>query len=117
MVKIENVDLKFNNYEKVSKNKERSLTVGMKSVRELSKKNASLNPQFLQPTKESARLGKIKEETSNYLLEKVDPLLTECITWLLCEQPTDVTGSMLHYFKGKAEGNAPQVCYNLVFWI
>lgn len=50
------------------------------------------------------RLKKKITDTKNYFYEKVDPLIGECITFLLCEQPLDVAKAMLTYFQKKILG-------------
>lgn len=70
---------------------------GLKAIREM--KGSKSNPS--QPTE---RLKKKVLDTQNYFYEKVDPIVGECITHLLCEQPSDVSLSMLDYFQKKARG-------------
>jgi ADP-ribosylation factor-like protein 13B len=48
----------------------------------------------------SARQLKLKDDTYNYFLTKVDPIISACITYLLCEQPVDVAAAMISYFRG-----------------
>lgn len=70
---------------------------GLKAIREM-KGSKSQNHQ---PTE---RLKNKVIDTQNYFYEKVDPLVGECITYLLCEQPVDVTQSMLDFFQRKSRG-------------
>jgi len=42
-----------------------------------------------------------KETTYLYFLEKVDPILGDCITHLLLEQPIDIPRAMIDYFQKK----------------
>jgi ADP-ribosylation factor-like protein 13B len=73
---------------------------GMKAVRQIKAKNTtSTNPV------PSSRLQKKKEKTYSYFLEKVDPLLGECITHLLLSQPHDIPQAMIDYFQ-KIQKNA-----------
>lgn len=72
---------------------------GLKAIRDI--KGSRSNP--LEPTE---RLKKKILDTRNYFYEKVDPLVGECITHLLCEQPSDVPKSMLIYFQKKSKGES-----------
>jgi len=44
-------------------------------------------------------------QTYDYFLKKVDPIVGECVTFLLCEQPTDVVACMINYLKEIKVGN------------
>lgn len=44
-------------------------------------------------------------QTYHYFLEKVDPIVGECVTFLLCEQPTDIITCMINYLKEIKVGN------------
>jgi hypothetical protein len=57
----------------------------------------------LRSSKPSGRLQKKIDVTYNYFLEQVDPIIGDCITYLLCEQPKNVPMSMLKYLKKKAQ--------------
>jgi len=70
---------------------------GLKAIREMKGSKSQNN----QPTE---RLKKKVMDTQNYFYEKVDPLVGECITYLLCEQPTDISQSMLDFFQKKSRG-------------
>lgn len=70
---------------------------GLKAIRDIKGiRNTTIDP--------SERLKKKVNDTKNYFYEKVDPLVGECITHLLCEQPADVSNSMLEYFEKKSRG-------------
>lgn len=56
----------------------------------------------LRNSKPSGRLQKKIDLTYNYFLEEVDPIIGDCITHLLCAQPTDVPAAMLAYLKKKS---------------
>lgn len=47
----------------------------------------------------SKRLARKIDTTYKYFLEEVDPVIGQCITHLLCEQPVDVPGAMLNFFR------------------
>lgn len=51
----------------------------------------------------SARLSKKISETYDYFLEKVDPIVGACVTYLLSEQPVDIAASMIEYLKARQE--------------
>jgi ADP-ribosylation factor-like protein 13B len=63
---------------------------GIKALRQMRSKRAP-----------SERLTRKISETYDYFLEKVDPILGECITYLLCEQPRDVAVSMMEFLNAK----------------
>jgi small GTP-binding protein len=67
---------------------------GVKAIRQIRASNTTSNHPV-----PSARLQKKKEKTYNYFLEKVDPILGECLTHLLLAQPTDVPQAMIDYFQ------------------
>jgi len=50
------------------------------------------------------------EATYNYVYEEVDPLISRCITFLLCTRPQSVLGAMLEYFHNHHE-NGTKVSY------
>jgi len=56
----------------------------------------------LRNSNPSGRLQKKIDLTYNYFLEEVDPIIGDCITHLLCAQPTDVPAAMLSYLKKKS---------------
>ncbi|RYY81010.1 hypothetical protein EON63_16380, partial [archaeon] len=67
---------------------------GMTAIRQIQATNT-----HSKPSKPTSRLAKRKESTYVYFLEKVDPVLGDCITHLLIEQPNDVPYAMINYFK------------------
>eukprot|EP01031_Cornospumella_fuschlensis_P025118 gene25118-30335_t len=67
---------------------------GMSAIRQIKATNTHSKPGKL-----TSRLAKRKESTYVYFLEKVDPILGDCITHLLIEQPNDVPFAMINYFK------------------
>lgn len=67
---------------------------GMKAVRQMRAKNTTSSA----PTP-SARLRMKKERTYTYFLEKVDPILGDCITHLLLTQPQDVPQGMIEFLQ------------------
>lgn len=67
---------------------------GMTAIRQIQATNT-----HSRPGKPTSRLAKRKESTYVYFLEKVDPVLGDCITHLLIEQPNDVPYAMINYFK------------------
>lgn len=82
-----------------------SAPYGIKAVRHIKASNtSSQGPQI------SSRLKKRKEKTYQYFLEKVDPILGDCITHMLVEQPDDVIFAMVQYlriFAAKMENQTP----------
>lgn len=48
--------------------------------------------------KPTPNVSKKMKDTYEYFLKKVDPLLGPCITYLLCEQPSDIPNAMIDYF-------------------
>jgi ADP-ribosylation factor-like protein 13B len=54
------------------------------------------NTTSLHP-KQSTKLARRKQETYSYFLEKVDPILGECITYLLLEQPPEIPQAMIEF--------------------
>lgn len=78
---------------------------GLKAVRQIKATNTSS-----RGVKQSARLQKRKERTLLFFLEKVDPILGDCITHMLVEQPADVPNAMINFFKiwsAKAAAQTP----------
>ena len=73
-----------------------SAPYGLKAIREIRATNDKKKP--------SERLAKKINDTHNYFHEVVDPIIGECITYLLCERPPDVPLAMLSYLKLKTEG-------------
>lgn len=65
---------------------------GIKAVRQIRAPNTTSGA-----TMPSQRLQQRKERTFKYFLEKVDPVLGDCITYLLLEQPPDVAKSMIDF--------------------
>lgn len=53
---------------------------------------------------ESERIIRKKIEAYDYFIEKVDPIVGSCITYLLCEQPIDVTSCMIYYLQQMQSG-------------
>jgi ADP-ribosylation factor-like protein 13B len=76
-----------------------SAPYGLKAIREIRASNDKKAP--------SERLTKKINETHNYFHEIVDPIIGECITYLLCERPPDVPEAMLAFLKMKSEGKVP----------
>ncbi len=67
---------------------------GMKAIRQIRASNTTST--IPAPT---SRLQKKKESTYRYFLEKIDPILGECITHLLLLQPQDIATSMIEYLQ------------------
>lgn len=53
--------------------------------------------------KPSERLTRKITQTQDYFLEKVDPIVSGCITHLLCAQPTDIPRAIIEYLNEKKE--------------
>jgi small GTP-binding protein len=71
---------------------------GLKAIRQIKATNTTS-----QPPAPSARLQKKKEKIYSYFLERVDPLLGDCITHLLLSQPSDVPQAMIEYFQALSQ--------------
>lgn len=69
-----------------------SAPYGMKAIRHIKAGNTTGLPP--QPT---ARQAKRKQDAIIYFHEKVDPILGDCITHLLLEQPVDVIKGMIEF--------------------
>ena len=69
---------------------------GIKAVRQM--KAAT---RVVGKPKPSERLVKKADNTYDYFLKEVDPLIGACITHMLCIQPPDVPLAMLDFFKQK----------------
>lgn len=67
---------------------------GMRAIRQIQAKNTTNNRPA--PT---TRLSRKREKTYHYFLERVDPILGDCITYLLLEQPTDIPQAMIEFLK------------------
>lgn len=65
---------------------------GIKAIRQMKAHNTT----SLHPT-QSTKLARRKQETYAYFLEKVDPILGECITYLLLEQPPEIPQGMIQF--------------------
>jgi Arf/Sar family protein len=68
---------------------------GMKAIRQMKAGNTTGLPP--QPT---ARQAKRKQDAIIYFHEKVDPILGDCITHLLLDQPADVIKGMIEFLVG-----------------
>ena len=69
---------------------------GVKAIRQM--KAAT---RVVGKPKPSERLVKKADNTYDYFLKEVDPLIGACITHMLCIQPSDVPLAMLDFFKQK----------------
>ena len=67
---------------------------GMKAIRQI--KGSNTTSKAYVPT---VRQQKRKERTYVYFVEKVDPILGECITHLLLEQPADIITGMIAFLQ------------------
>lgn len=65
--------------------------------------------------KPSERLTRKITQTQDYFLEKVDPIVSGCITHLLCAQPADIPRAIIEYLNEKKENvfYQPKVGENL----
>lgn len=59
--------------------------------------------QMREKRKPSERLTRKITQTQDYFLEKVDPIVSGCITHLLCAQPNDIPRSIIEYLNQKKE--------------
>jgi ADP-ribosylation factor-like protein 13B len=69
---------------------------GIKAIRQIKAHNTT----SLTPT-QTIKLAKKKEQVYAFFLEKVDPIIGECITSLLIEQPTNVPKAMIQFLQKK----------------
>lgn len=83
---------------------------GVRAVRHL--KSASSNA----PRKRLDRSGRVcatkqavMDRTYDYFLREVDPIIGECITYLLCIRPDDVAVSMLDFLEKRQKGETPSI--------
>lgn len=49
------------------------------------------------------------EETYDYFLREVDPIVGECITFLLCVRPNSVAATMLDFLEKRQRGEKPNI--------
>jgi len=71
--------------------------------------------QMREKRKPSERLTRKITQTHDYFLEKVDPIVSGCITFLLCAQPADIPRAIIEYLYAKKENMnfQPKVGENL----
>jgi ADP-ribosylation factor-like protein 13B len=78
---------------------------GVKAIRQL--RNTNSAKQFHQPRPNLQR-QQIIEKTYDYFLREVDPIIGDCVTYLLCKQPENVPLTMLEYLTQLQKGNKLQ---------
>lgn len=59
--------------------------------------------QIREKRKPSERLTRKITQTHDYFLEKVDPIVSGCITHLLCAQPPDIPKAIVEYLHARKE--------------
>lgn len=82
-----------------------SYGVGVKSLRQLrkSQQQQATDDSVLPNKSRNPKIDKKIELTYDYFAKEVDPIVGDCITYLLCNQPEDVTEGMLQYLKSRKE--------------
>lgn len=88
------LEAKTDNFKAMSAIVNSSGPYGVKAIRSMKAKNTT----SLQPVP-SSKLMRRKEQTYSYFLEKVDPILGECITYLLLEQPPEIPVAMIKFLR------------------
>lgn len=83
---------------------------GVRAVRHL---KTSTNATTRKHTDRSGRLCQTKqavmERTYDYFLREVDPIIGDCITYLLCIRPDDVASTMLSFLEMRQKGESPSI--------
>lgn len=74
---------------------------GVKAIRQLRNTNNSKQFNIIKP---NLRKEEIIKETYSYFLKEVDPIVGDCVTYLLCIQPNNVPIVMLEYFQQRKKG-------------
>jgi small GTP-binding protein len=74
---------------------------GVKAIRQLRNTNAAKQYHIPRP---NLKRQQIIEKTYDYFLREVDPLVGDCVTYLLCMQPDNVPLVMLEYFTERKNG-------------
>jgi small GTP-binding protein len=74
---------------------------GVKAIRQLRNTNAAKQYHVPRP---NLKRQQIIEKTYDYFLREVDPLVGDCVTYLLCLQPDNVPLVMLEYFTERKKG-------------
>jgi ADP-ribosylation factor-like protein 13B len=80
----------------------KDLNYGVKAIRQL--RNTNSAKQFHQHRPNLQR-QQIIEKTYDYFLREVDPIIGDCVTYLLCQQPENVPKTMLEYLTQLKNGN------------
>lgn len=78
---------------------------GVKAIRQL--RNTNSAKQFHQHRPNLQRQH-IIEKTYDYFLREVDPIIGDCVTYLLCQQPENVPLAMFEYLTQLKKGNKLQ---------
>lgn len=83
---------------------------GVRAVRHLkSATNATSRKRLDRSGRVCQTKQAVMERTYDYFLREVDPIIGECITFLLCVRPDDVARSMLDFLVKKQKGELPNV--------
>lgn len=80
-----------------------SAPYGVRAIRHL-KKSSSNNMTTVRPT---LKRQQVIEKTYDYFLREVDPIIGDCITYLLCSRPSNVPQAMMEYLNQKIRGDTP----------
>ena len=80
---------------------EETAPYGVKALRQIRDKRAP-----------SERLSRKISQTYDYFLEKVDPVVGKCITYLLSEQPNDIPTAMIEFLQMEQENTPPTMKVN-----
>jgi signal recognition particle receptor subunit beta len=83
---------------------------GVRAVRHLkSSTNATSRKRVDRTGRVCQTKQAVMERTYDYFLREVDPIIGECITYLLCIRPDDVAVTMLDFLEKKQKGEKPAV--------
>lgn len=74
---------------------------GVKAIRQLRNNHSTKQLNVIRP---SLQRQEVMEKTYDYFLREVDPLVGDCVTYLLCSQPDNVAMVMLEYFTQRKKG-------------
>jgi len=74
---------------------------GVKAIRQLRNTNNSKQFNIIKP---NLRKEELIKDTYNYFLKEVDPIVGDCVTYLLCIEPSNVPIVMLEYFQQRKKG-------------
>ena len=84
---------------------------GVRAVRHLksSSSNATARKRLDRSGRVCATKQAVMDRTYDYFLREVDPIIGECITYLLCIRPDDVAVTMLDFLEKRQQGQTPTI--------